>query len=208
MLHLKKSAGAWPDRDRRRKSYSVTRIKILYTAVNVGVCVSTGIVFLDWTLPPASVTSGWKVQEELPAWTAAGANSVFSQLIGMRDGRFSLWVTSKAKRGKHVNSLELIRFKSSLSWCVSFFGTFTSAFVLFQFSRWRMYSWRNVRLFLRWTRVQIEVYIFISTRLVSLIFGPSCCCKTRLCFTFVPMALRKVWIHLFSFQLWVNSRAD
>ena len=29
----------------------------------------------------------------------------------MRDGRFSLWVTSKAKRGKQVNSLELIRFK-------------------------------------------------------------------------------------------------
>ena len=90
------------------------------------------------TLPPASVASGWKVQEELPAWTPAGANSVFFKLTGMRDWCFSLWVTSKAKRGKHVNSLELIRFKSSLLWCVSFFGTFMSAFVLFQFSSWRM----------------------------------------------------------------------
>ena len=38
-----------------------------------------------------------------------------------------------------MNSLELIRFKSSLSWCVSFFGTFTSAFIWFQFSHWRLY---------------------------------------------------------------------
>ena len=38
-----------------------------------------------------------------------------------------------------MNSLELIRFKSSLLWCVSFFGTFTSAFILFRFSRWRLY---------------------------------------------------------------------
>ena len=98
--------------------------------------------FLDWTLPPAPVASGWKVREELPAWTLAGANSVFFQIECMRDWRFSLWVTSKAKRGKHMNSLVLIRFKLSLSWCVSFFGTFTSAFILFQFSRWRMYSWR------------------------------------------------------------------
>ena len=149
--------------------------------MNVRVCVSTGIVFLDWTLPPAPVASKRKVREELPAWTPADANSVFFKLTGMRDGRFSLWVTSKAKRGKHVNSLELIRFKSSLSWCVSFFGTFTSAFVLFQFSRWRMYSWRMYTLvFLCWTRVRIKIYIFISTRLVPLFFGPSCCRKTSL----------------------------
>ena len=94
---------------------------------------------LDWTLPPAPVTSGWKVREELPAWTPAGANSVFFKSTGMRDWRCSSWVTSKAKRGKHVNSLELIRFKSSLSRCLSSFGTFTSAFILFQFSRWRLY---------------------------------------------------------------------
>ena len=97
-------------------------------SVNVGVCVSTGIVFLDWTLPPAPVASGWKVREELQAWTPAGANSVCFKLTGMRDWRFSLCVTGKAKRGKHVNSLELIRFKSSLSWCVSFFGTFCFSF--------------------------------------------------------------------------------
>ena len=96
--------------------------------------------FLDWTLPPAPVASGWKVQEELSAWILADSNSVFFKLTGMRDWRFSLWVPSKAKRGKHANSLELIRFKSSLLWCVYFFGTFMSAFVLFQFSRWGMYA--------------------------------------------------------------------
>ena len=126
--------------------------------------------FLDRTLPPALVASGWKVWEELPAWTPAGANSVFFKLTGMQDWRFSLWVTSKAIRGKRVNSLELIRFKSSLSWYVSFFGIFISAFVLFQLSRWRMYA-----SFLHLTHVQIKIYIFISTRLMSMIFGPSCC---------------------------------
>ena len=98
---------------------------------------------LDWTLPPAPVASGWKVREKLPLWTPAGANSVFFKLTGMRDWRFSLRVTSKAKGGKRVNSLELTRFKSSLSRCVSFFGTFISAFVLFQFSCWTMYSLRT-----------------------------------------------------------------
>ena len=39
-----------------------------------------------------------------------------------------------------MNSLELIRFKPSLSWCVSLFGTFMSAFVLFQFSSWGIYA--------------------------------------------------------------------
>ena len=95
--------------------------------------------FLDWTLPPTPVTSGWKVREELLAWTLGGENLVFFKSTGMRDWRFSLWVTRKAKRCKHVNSLELIRFKSSLLWRVSSFGTFTSAFVLFQFSHWRLY---------------------------------------------------------------------
>ena len=58
--------------------------------------------FLDRTLPSAPVVSGWKVREELLAWTPA----VFFKLTGMRDGRFSLWVTSKVKRGKHMNSLD------------------------------------------------------------------------------------------------------
>ena len=62
--------------------------------------------FLDWTLLPAPVASKWKVREELPAWTPAGANSVFFKLTGMRDWRISLWVTSKAKKGKHVDSLD------------------------------------------------------------------------------------------------------
>ena len=93
--------------------------------------------FLDWTLPPAPVASGWKVREELPAWTPAGANSIFFKLTGMRDWHFSLWVTSKAKI---------------------------------------VFTLENVCLFLRWTCVQMKIYIFISTRLVSMIFGPSCCC--------------------------------
>ena len=38
--------------------------------------------FLDWTLPPAPVASGWNVREVLPAWTTAGANSVFFKLYG------------------------------------------------------------------------------------------------------------------------------
>ena len=58
--------------------------------VNVRVCISTGIDFLDWTLPPAPVASRWKVRKELLAWTPAGANAVFFKLTGMRDGRFSL----------------------------------------------------------------------------------------------------------------------
>ena len=122
------------------------RVKKVYIYIYMCKCKSLHFnrySFLDWTLPPAPVASGWKVQEEFPAWKPAGTNSVFFKLTGMRDWHFSLWVTSKAKRGKHVNSLdELIWFKSSLSWCVSFLGTFTSAFVLLQFSRWRMYSWR------------------------------------------------------------------
>ena len=85
--------------------------------------------FLDWTLTPAPVASGWKVQEELPAWTPAGTNSVFFKLTGMRDWRFfSFWITSKAKR---VFMLENV--------CI-----------------------------LRWTCAQIKIYMFISTRLVSL----------------------------------------
>ena len=103
--------------------------------VNVRVCISAGIVF---RLKFASRTGHFRVE---------GAGGTSGLNTGWR--KFSLfqidwharltfllsWVTSKAKRGKHVNSLKLIQFKSSLSWCVSSFGTFTSAFILFQFSR-------------------------------------------------------------------------
>ena len=63
-------------------------IYIYILSVNVVVRVSTGIVFLDRTLLPAPVASGWKVLEELTAWTPAGANSVFFKRTGMRDRRF------------------------------------------------------------------------------------------------------------------------
>ena len=138
--------------------------------------------FLDWTLPHAPVASGWRVREELPAWTPAGANLVFFKLTGMWDGCFSLWVTSKAKRGKHVNSLELIRFKSSL---VRFLlehlrvHLFCFSFHVGECIVGECVVGECVHLFLRWTRAQIKIYYFISTRLVSLIFGPSCCCKKK-----------------------------
>ena len=41
-----------------------------------------------------------------------------------------------------------------------------------------VFKLENVCLFLRWTRAQIKIYIFISSRLVSLNFGSSCCCNT------------------------------
>ena len=61
---------------------------------------------LDWTLPPAPVASGWKVREELPAWTPAGANSVFFKLTGMRDWRFFL--CGSLARQKEVSSWILL----------------------------------------------------------------------------------------------------
>ena len=123
--------------------------------------------FLDWTLPSAPVASGWKVLKEFPAWTPAGANSVFFKLTAMRGRRFSLSVTSKAKRGKHVNSLELIRFKSPRKWCVSFFWNIYECICFVSVFTLENVELENVYLFLRWTRARIKIYIFISTRLVS-----------------------------------------
>ena len=116
--------------------------------------------FLDWTLPLAPVVSGWKVQEELPAWTPAGANSVF----------FKLWVTSKAKRGKHVDYLDWFDLIYHFRGVFPFFELLWVHLFCFSFHV------GECMLVLRWTRAQIKIYIFISSRLVSLIFGPICCC--------------------------------
>ena len=140
--------------------------------MNVGVCVSTGIVFLDWTLPPVPVASVWKVREEHPAWMPAGPNSVFFKLTGMRDWRFSLWVTSKAKRSKHVDSLDWLDLNHHF--CGVFLFLEHLWVHLFCFS----FHVGECKLALRWTRRKIKIYIFISSRFVSLIFGPSCCCYT------------------------------
>ena len=74
--------------------------------VNVRVCISAGIV-LDWNLPPAPVTSGWKVREGLLAWTLAGANSAFFKSTGMRDWRFSCR-RSLARQKKEVSTWILL----------------------------------------------------------------------------------------------------
>ena len=108
--------------------------------MNVGVRVFNRYSFLDWTLPPLPVTSEWKVQEELLAWTPAGANSVFFKLTGIQDWHFSLWVNSKAKRGKHVDSLDWFDLNHHFRGVFPFFGKFMSAHVLFQFSCWGMYA--------------------------------------------------------------------
>ena len=104
--------------------------------VNVGVCVSAGIVF--W-VNFASHTDRFQVE------CVRGTSSLntgwceFGLFRIDQHARLtlSLWVTSKAKR---------------------------------------VFKLRNVRLLLCGTRAQIKIYIFISSRLMSLIFGPSCCC--------------------------------
>ena len=98
--------------------------------VNVRVCVSADIVF---RLKFASSTGHFGVGGTSGLNTGWREFSLF-QIDWHASLTFLLsWVTSKAKRGKHVNSLELIQFISSHSWCVSSFGTFTSAFICFSF---------------------------------------------------------------------------
>ena len=84
--------------------------------VNVRVCVSASIVF---RLKFASRTGHFRVEG---AGGTSGLNTGWREFSPFQidwHARLTfllLWVTSKAKRGKHVNSLKLIRFKSSLSW--------------------------------------------------------------------------------------------
>ena len=93
---------------------------------------------LDWNLPPAPIASGWKVREGLLAWTPVGANSVF-----FKSCETDVLLCGLLARQKEVSTWIL------LNWFdlnhhfrgVSFFGTFMSAFVLFQFSRGRMYAY-------------------------------------------------------------------
>ena len=126
--------------------------------VNVGVCVSTGIVF---RLNFASCAGRFRVE----------AARVTSDLnTGRR--KFGLFHIDRHARLTFGFSW-LIRFKSSLSWCVSFFGTFMSAFVLFQFSRWGMYACFKLN-----PCANKDIHLHHS-RLMSLIFGPSCCCHSE-----------------------------
>ena len=142
---VKISMDVWWNKKRNEDSYQNVQLSyfwkyfLLARGVNVRVYVSAGIVF---RLKFASRTGHFRAEG---AGGTSGLNtgwrefSLFQINWNARLTFLLSWVTSKAKRGKHVISPKLIRFKSSLSWCVSSFGTFTSAFILFQFSRWRLY---------------------------------------------------------------------
>ena len=92
----------------------------------------------------------------------------------MRDWHFSLWVTSNAKRGKHVDSLDWLDLNH-------FRGKFPFLEHLWEHLFCFSFPVEECLLALCWTRAQIKIYIFISSRLVSLIFGPSCCCYSFPC---------------------------
>ena len=127
--------------------------------VNVRGYVSAGIVF---RLKFASRTGHFRVES---AGGTSGLNTGWREFSPFQidcHARLTFllsWVSSKAKRGKHVNSLKLIRFKSSLSWCVSSFGTFTSAFILFSVFTLKIVCWR---MSIRWRVYTCRMYAFYA----------------------------------------------
>ena len=124
--------------------------------------------FLDWTLPPAPVASGWKVQEELPAWTPAGANSIFLKLPACETDVFlcGSLARQKKKKGKHVDCLVWFDLNYHFR---GVFPLLEHLWVhLFRFT----FHVEECMLALRWTCAQIQIYIFISSRLMFFDFWP------------------------------------
>ena len=83
------------------------------------------------------------------------------KLTGMWDRRFSLWVSSKAQRGKQVDSLDWFDLNHHFRGVFPFLEHLWVHLFCFSFHV------GECMLALRWTRAQIKIYIFISSRLLG-----------------------------------------